>query len=46
MFIDGRISQEDCSLLGQVISQQCIFVLDDFEGVEKGVATRLFLEMC
>ena len=43
MFIDGRISQEDCSLLGQVISQNCIFVLDDFEGVEKGVVNAIVL---
>ena len=43
VFIDGRISQEDCSLLGQVISQQCIFVLDDFEGVEKGVVNAVVL---
>ena len=35
VFIDGRISQEDCSLLGQVISQQCSVYL--FSMILKGL---------
>ena len=43
VFIDGRISQEDCNLLSQLVSQNCVFVLDDFEGVEKGVVNAIML---
>jgi len=43
IFIDGRISPEDCQLFSRVRSQDCIFVLDDFEGVEKGVVNAIML---
>ena len=42
-FIDGRISNEDCVLLGQVLTDDAVFVVDDFEGVEKGVVNVMML---
>ncbi|MEO8114233.1 MAG: class I SAM-dependent methyltransferase, partial [Phenylobacterium sp.] len=38
VFLDGRLTREDLPLLEGLISQDTIFALDDFEGVEKGVA--------
>ena len=43
VFIDGRIGADDCSLLTQVCSDDCVFVLDDFDGVEKGVVNAVML---
>ena len=43
IFIDGRISPEDCNLLQQVTSETCVYILDDFQGVEKGVANAMLL---
>ena len=43
IFIDGRISPEDCKLFSQVMSPNCVFVFDDFEGVEKGVVNAIML---
>ncbi len=43
IFIDGRISPEDCQLFSQVMSPNCVFVLDDFEGIEKGVVNAIML---
>ncbi len=35
--IDGRLDKEDCYLIKQKINEETIFLLDDFEGDEKGV---------
>lgn len=43
VFIDGRVSNEDCSILSEVMSDRCVLVLDDFEGVEKGVVNAMML---
>ena len=36
-FFDGRITPEDLNLIEKLATPQAVFVLDDFEGVEKGV---------
>jgi len=43
LFIDGRVSVQDCEILAQILSDDCIILLDDFEGVEKGVSNALLL---
>ena len=43
VFIDGRVSNEDCNILSEVMSDRCVLVLDDFEGVEKGVVNAMML---
>ena len=35
--LDGRLKQEDFNLLKNNITEKTIFILDDFEGIEKGV---------
>ena len=35
--LDGRLENEDCLLLKDKIDENTIFILDDFEGNEKGV---------
>ena len=42
-FIDGRITNEDCVLLEQILTEDAVFVVDDFEGVEKGVVNVMML---
>lgn len=37
-FFDGRIADEDLPLLDKIIDQNTVIALDDFEGMEKGVA--------
>lgn len=37
-FLDGRVTDEDLLLLDKVIDQNTVIALDDFEGMEKGVA--------
>ena len=36
--LDGRISVEDLGLIEQLATPNSVFIVDDFEGVEKGVA--------
>ena len=43
LFIDGRVSVQDCEILTQILTEDCIVFLDDFEGVEKGVSNALLL---
>ena len=38
MHIDGRIQAEDFSLMDQLLTEDAVILLDDFEGIEKGVA--------
>ena len=44
VYLDGRLSQEDIEPLNKIITDQTVFVLDDFEGVEKGVVNAMMLE--
>ena len=41
LFVDGRASVKDCEILSQILTKDSIVVLDDFEGVEKGVSNGL-----
>ena len=43
IFVDGRLSGDDFSILPKVMSDSCIILLDDFEGVEKGVVNAMML---
>ena len=42
VFIDGRVSHEDCNILSEVMSDRCVLVLDDFEE-GKGVVNAMML---
>jgi predicted O-methyltransferase YrrM len=44
VYLDGRLSEKDIPRLLNVITPDTVFVLDDFEGVEKGVANAMTLE--
>ncbi len=44
IYLDGRLSQQDVEPLNKIIHDKTVFVLDDFEGVEKGVANAMMLE--
>lgn len=37
VFLDGRLKKSDLQLLDPLITQETVFALDDFEGMEKGV---------
>ena len=41
--IDGRLENEDCGMLQKKINEDTIFMLDDFEGNEKGVVNLFTL---
>ena len=43
VYLDGRLSAEDLEPLSKIIFEETIFVLDDFEGTEKGVANAMLL---
>ena len=43
-FIDGRLSNPDADLLRTLRAEQAVFLLDDFQGTEKGVANVMFLQ--
>lgn len=42
-YIDGRLTQKDLRLVWELAHQNTVIVLDDFEGVEKGVANAMGL---
>lgn len=44
VYLDGRLSQQDVEPLSKIIHDDTVFVLDDFEGVEKGVVNALMIE--
>jgi predicted O-methyltransferase YrrM len=44
IYLDGRLSQPDIEPLSKIVCEKTVFVLDDFEGIEKGVANALMLE--
>lgn len=41
LFLDGRLEKEDLSHIGRLLHSQSIVALDDFEGIEKGVANAM-----
>lgn len=41
LHIDGRLEEQDYGLLKNKISNECIIILDDFEGIEKGVVNLI-----
>ena len=43
VFLDGRLKKRDLELLEGLVSEETIFILDDFEGMEKGVINLTFL---
>lgn len=43
LFLDGRLNERDCELLPRLVDDQSIVMLDDFEGVEKGVVNATLL---
>ena len=44
VYLDGRLGQDDIEPLSKIIHDKTVFVMDDFEGVEKGVANAMMLE--
>lgn len=42
-YIDGRLSPCDIGFIQKLIHNKTVFVLDDFEGVEKGVGNAMLL---
>ena len=42
-FIDGRIAKEDLDLMSRLDRKSTIYILDDFEGTEKGLENALIL---
>ena len=44
VYLDGRLSQQDEEPLNKILAPHTVFVLDDFEGIEKGVANAMMLE--
>lgn len=44
IYLDGRLSQQDIEPLNKIIHDKTVFVMDDFEGTEKGVANAMMLE--
>jgi len=43
LFVDGRLSNEDISILQTPNYSSCVFVFDDTEGVEKGFVNQFHL---
>jgi hypothetical protein len=43
VFLDGRLTNEDLPLLDPLTTSDTIFGIDDFEGMEKGVANLFAL---
>ena len=44
IFIDGRLADKDIGILRESISKECVFLIDDFEGVEKGTVNALMIK--
>jgi predicted O-methyltransferase YrrM len=44
VYLDGRLGPEDVEPLNKIIHERTVFVLDDFEGIEKGVINAMMLE--
>lgn len=43
VLLDGRLPPEDLPVLGELLHQESVILLDDFEGIEKGVANAALL---
>lgn len=43
LHIDGRLADDDLGLLAQVCAPETVIALDDFEGMEKGIANLVSL---
>ena len=41
LFLDGRLEPDDLGHIGRLLHSQSIVALDDFEGIEKGVANAM-----
>ncbi len=41
--LDGRLPAEDLPVMGELLHQESVILLDDFEGIEKGVANAALL---
>ncbi len=41
LFLDGRLEKDDLAHIGRLLHPQSIVALDDFEGIEKGVANAM-----
>jgi hypothetical protein len=44
IYLDGRLGQDDIEPLNKILTDKTVFVMDDFEGTEKGVVNALMLE--
>jgi len=44
IYLDGRLGQDDFEPLTKIVTDKTVFVLDDFEGIEKGVTNAMMLE--
>lgn len=44
VYLDGRLGHDDIEPLSKIIHDKTVFVMDDFEGVEKGVANAMMVE--
>jgi hypothetical protein len=44
VYLDGRLTDRDFEPLGKIVHTDTVFIMDDFEGVEKGVVNALMLE--
>ena len=44
VYLDGRLSNDDVEPLSKIVHDKTVFVMDDFEGVEKGVVNAMMLE--
>lgn len=43
-FFDGRIQEADLPLIANLSVPECVYLFDDFEGIEKGVANALLAQ--
>jgi predicted O-methyltransferase YrrM len=44
VYLDGRLTEEDIKPLAKIVYDATIYVFDDFEGTEKGVANAMMLD--
>lgn len=44
IYLDGRLSQADAEPLSKIVHDKTVIILDDFEGIEKGVTNAMMLE--
>lgn len=44
VYLDGRLGNDDVEPLSKIVHDKTVFVMDDFEGVEKGVINAMMIE--